>query len=36
MKEYNDRFYREWTKRDDLKKFCVKIKDSDLWGGLFM
>jgi uncharacterized protein len=31
MKEYKDRFYREWTTRDDLKKFCVKIKDSDLF-----
>lgn len=31
MKEYKDRFYRSWIKRDDLKRFTVSVKDSDLF-----
>ena len=31
MKEYKDRYYRDWIKRDDLKKFSVSVKDSDLF-----
>jgi uncharacterized protein len=31
VKEYKDRFYREWIKRNDLEKFSVSIKDSDLF-----
>jgi hypothetical protein len=31
VKEYKNRFYRGWVKRDDLKKFSVNVKDSDLF-----
>ncbi|MCP4200097.1 MAG: UPF0280 family protein [Proteobacteria bacterium] len=28
---YNDRFYRQWMGRDNLKRFQVKVKESDLF-----
>jgi ApbE superfamily uncharacterized protein (UPF0280 family) len=31
VKEYKNRFYREWVKKDDLEKFSVSVKDSDLF-----